>query len=87
LRVIASEAKHPLKGPCQEEKSLLSASFLILFHSTHYDKLNQGENVTFAIAEISARTMSAPFGTFAAPSTHQDLGQGMGFLFVFLPRL
>jgi hypothetical protein len=50
-------------------------------------QIKSWENVTFANAEISARTMSAPFGTFAAPSTHQDLGQGMGFLFVFLPRL
>jgi hypothetical protein len=43
------------------------------------------ENVTFANAEISSRTMSAPFRDFAAPSTHQDLGQEMGiFLFFWL---
>ena len=36
--VIANEVKHPLKGPCQEEKILLSTSFLFLFRSANYDE-------------------------------------------------
>jgi hypothetical protein len=61
--------------------------FFVSFSLGKLRRIKSWENVTFANAEISTRTMSAPLGTFAAPSTHQDLGQGIGILFVFLSRL
>ena len=61
-----SERGHPLKGPCQEEKRILSKKKYFSWI------LPNGVSVLLTFAEISSWTVSV----FAAPVTHQDQGHG-----------
>jgi len=59
---MANEVKHPLKGPCQEEKILLSTSFLFLFRSANYDELNHGRTLPSPMPKFLLGRCQRPSG-------------------------
>jgi hypothetical protein len=86
LDVIASAAKHPLKGLCQEKK-VSPARVFILFVLGKYSELEFRENVTFTYAEISTRTMSAPISGLRCTKHPSGSESGDGYFLVFSLRL
>jgi hypothetical protein len=68
----------PIKRPLSRGKKSPQLEFLILFRSANYDELNPGRTLPLPMPKFLLGRCQRPSRDFAAPSTHQDLGQGMG---------
>jgi len=78
---LAGEA--PIKRPLSREKKFPKREFLVSGHSANDRHLNSGRRSPLPMPKFLLERCQRPSWDFAAPSTHQDLGQRMGIFWPF----